>query len=113
MISSCYDSSQTPSLRDRRFGDGGQGFEVFEGVDGVFGGEGGFEISGFGGVAHWRVKFFFWRKVCGMVYTGNTNLLFIWWNLILDYLLARKTMLRMMLFIAITFLYLTLLPPMP
>lgn len=51
MKTSCYDSTQTPSLRYWRFGDGRQGFEVFEGVDGVFGGEGGFEIPGFGGVA--------------------------------------------------------------
>ena len=35
---SCDDTSKTPPLCDRRFGDGGQGVEVLEGMDGVFGG---------------------------------------------------------------------------
>ena len=58
---SCDDTSKTPPLCDRRFGDGGQGFEVLEGVDGVFGGEGGFEISGFGGVVELVWASFRWH----------------------------------------------------
>jgi hypothetical protein len=51
--SSCNDPTQTPSLHYRRFGNRRQGLEVFEGVDGVFGGKGGVEISGFGGGGCW------------------------------------------------------------
>ena len=73
VINRCYDSSKTPSLCDWRFGDGGQGVEVLEGVDGIFGGQGGFEVSGFGGVADWGLRFGA-SKACEMIYFWHTNL---------------------------------------